>query len=128
MLAASYTKKGADIRTLFRNIDTDHSGTLDLFEISHMVKRLIPDVTDRQMRYLLKAIDADGNGTVDEEELVAFITGTKQRTSPIGVESKSRSASLDPPHRSQPTSPDTGTVKIDRNVIAALTYRVSKRY
>lgn len=130
MLAASYTKKGSDIRTLFRHMDTDHSGTLDLLEVGHMVKRLIPDVTDRQLKYLLKEIDADGNGTIDEDELIAFITDTQQRSSPFRAEHSSnhrRSASLEPARRRQPTSPDTGTVKIDRNVIAALTYRVTNR-
>ena len=59
-------------------MDTDHSGTLDLSEVGHLVKRLIPDVTDRQLRYLLRAIDVDGSGSVDEDELITFITDTQQ--------------------------------------------------
>jgi len=136
LLAASYVgPKGSDIRTLFRRLDTDHSGQLDVFEISRMVKRLLPDITQRQLRFLMKAIDCDGNGTVDEDELVAFITSADTTSTrdrhPQGRSQGRRSSSLEPQIRRKPIPVNTDipnastfATKIDRNVIASITYDV----
>jgi len=85
LLAASYTVEGTDIRTLFKRADTDHSGYLDMNEISRMVKRLLPKITDWQLRHLVESLDSDGNGTVEEDELVAFLTSPSPQHSPGGL-------------------------------------------
>jgi Ca2+-binding EF-hand superfamily protein len=72
-------------------MDTDHSGTLDLTEVGHLVRKIIP-VTDRQLKHLLKAIDVDGSGYVDENELIAFVTDTQQPCDPVSTERAPRSS------------------------------------
>jgi hypothetical protein len=52
LLAASYTTYGSDLKKLFAQIDKDHQGTIDLHELGYAVKRLLPDLSDNQVRGL----------------------------------------------------------------------------
>ena len=71
--AASYAGKCYDFGELFRKLDKDKNGTLDMEEFEKAVRKFIPTITCRQMRALLKAVDTDGNGEIDEKEFVDFI-------------------------------------------------------
>lgn len=71
--AASYAGKCYDFRALFRKLDKDGGGTLDMTEFEDAVKKFLPTIARKQMKALIKAVDEDGNGEIDENEFVEFI-------------------------------------------------------
>ena len=77
LLAASYTQYGSDIEKLFREIDVDHNGTIDMAELEHEVRRLLPHITDRKIEKLMKIADVDGSGMLDLDEFKDFICHRK---------------------------------------------------
>jgi len=73
LLSSSYTKNGKDLSTLFDRLDVDHSGSLDVDELSRVITRLVPEISNRQLIELLRLIDSDGNGTIEKDELILFL-------------------------------------------------------
>ena len=60
----------ADLRALFRELDTDGSGFLDMHEIEHAAQRLgFPFESKAELHATFERLDKDGNGRVEEEEL-----------------------------------------------------------
>ena len=93
--AASYHHGGSDLAHLFDAYDKDHSGYLDLQELSILVKKLIPHVTREEMKHLFDTLDADHSGTIDKNEFITFVTDNdKKTTSSSSSSSSSASSSL----------------------------------
>ena len=62
-----------DLGGLFDRIDKDRSGSIEITELADTVKRIMPDITARQLRNLMKAADVDGSGTLERDEFIAFV-------------------------------------------------------
>ena len=75
--AAAYTSNGLDLRKLFRRIDRDRSGTIELSEFKAAVRKeakVSPlQVSEWDMEQLFAAADVDGSGSIDIDEFVTFL-------------------------------------------------------
>ena len=63
---------------LWPTIDLNGDGTLDASEFSHFVRSVIGDdastfTKDEDIQKFLNYVDKDGNGNIDQEELVTFM-------------------------------------------------------
>ena len=76
----------ADPAEIFRRYDKDANGVLDLGEFKTAVRKggkVTPVVmTDAELRQLFKAVDTDGSGDVSIDELIAFVWGSSNSSSP----------------------------------------------
>ncbi|KAG5629013.1 hypothetical protein H5410_000730 [Solanum commersonii] len=61
------------LKQMFKNMDTDNSGTITLEELKQGLAKQGTKLSDYEIKQLMEAADADGNGTIDYEE---FITAT----------------------------------------------------
>ncbi|MCD9560253.1 Calcium-dependent protein kinase 17 [Datura stramonium] len=61
------------LKQMFKNMDTDNSGTITLEELKQGLAKQGTKLSDFEIKQLMEAADADGNGTIDYEE---FITAT----------------------------------------------------
>lgn len=58
----------------FAMIDTDHSGSLDRREVSHVLTLMgINNVSDAEIARMLARYDLDNSGEIDEQEFLAFL-------------------------------------------------------
>ena len=73
LLAASYTEHGANIERLFKQIDHDHNGHIDMQELSGEIRRLVPSITKAKLDALMAIADEDGNGQMELNEFMSFI-------------------------------------------------------
>ncbi|KAF5944278.1 hypothetical protein HYC85_018355 [Camellia sinensis] len=64
------------LKEMFRNIDTDKSGTITYEELKTGLARLGSKLSETEVKQLMEAADVDGNGTIDYLE---FITATMHR-------------------------------------------------
>ena len=82
-LRASLKRRGAEgIRGLgrhFKIVDRDRSGSLDADEFANACRINRLGLSDSEQRVLMRAFDADGNGTVNYEE---FLRGVRGRLNP----------------------------------------------
>ena len=62
LMAKSYSAHGPDIGKLFDSIDIDRSGQIEIGELSIEVKKLVPDISRKELKYFLRAADTDGGG------------------------------------------------------------------
>ena len=92
---ASYDLGRTDLRTFFDRVDKDRSGAIDLLELLHAIKKLVPSITKQQITYLFHLMDANGDGVIQRNEFIAFMTN-RQSPSPNARRSpKSPRASRD---------------------------------
>ena len=49
-----------DLGGLFDRLDNDHNGHIDLAELAHLSKRLLPNITATELSNLMKKADVDG--------------------------------------------------------------------
>ncbi|OAY67767.1 Calcium-dependent protein kinase 17 [Ananas comosus] len=61
------------LKEMFKNIDTDNSGTITLDELKQGLAKQGTKLSELEVKQLMEAADADGNGLIDYEE---FITAT----------------------------------------------------
>ncbi|KAK8509965.1 hypothetical protein V6N13_118511 [Hibiscus sabdariffa] len=64
------------LKQMFKNIDTDGSGTITLDELRDGLARLGSKLTEPEIRQLMDAADVDNSGTID---YIEFITATMHR-------------------------------------------------
>ena len=69
---ASDVDKAAKV---FKQFDVDDSGALDKHELRQMLRQLGIGESMTMVRKLLDIYDADGSGTVEEEEFISFLNG-----------------------------------------------------
>ncbi|KAL0906793.1 hypothetical protein M5K25_025315 [Dendrobium thyrsiflorum] len=62
------------LRDIFSRFDMDSDGSLTLLELAALLRSLGLKPTGDQIHALLSSMDANGNGTVEFEELAAAIT------------------------------------------------------
>merc|ERR1712060_345222 len=62
-----------DITQLFRLVDDNDNGELDIDEFKDLVSRLRIGLHDKQVVMLFNFIDKDGGGTIDDQEFVRAI-------------------------------------------------------
>lgn len=66
----------ADLHALFKELDADHSGFLDMVEIGNAAKRLgFPFGNKQELTTAFKKLDTNGDGRISEEEFVAWWNG-----------------------------------------------------
>jgi hypothetical protein len=58
---------------LFNQIDKDHSGWIEISELSFQVKRLLPGASAGQIKALMKLADTHSNGKIDQNEFFEFL-------------------------------------------------------
>jgi len=61
------------IRNMFRTFDADNSGSLSINELGGLFSQLGVEVTENELLAVMKALDKNGNGTVEFEEFYTFI-------------------------------------------------------
>ncbi|XP_054797968.1 calcium-dependent protein kinase 2-like [Prosopis cineraria] len=64
------------LKAMFRNMDTDNSGTITYEELKAGLQKLGSKLTEGEVQQLLDAADVDGNGSID---YIEFITATMHR-------------------------------------------------
>ncbi|KAM7506255.1 hypothetical protein LguiB_005159 [Lonicera macranthoides] len=64
------------LKAMFKNIDTDKSGTITYEELKSGLARLGSKLSEAEVQQLMEAADVDGNGTID---YIEFITATMHR-------------------------------------------------
>lgn len=64
------------LKAVFEKFDADSSGSLDLKEVSDMIKELGGTLTEEATADALKELDTDANGTVDFDEFVTWWSST----------------------------------------------------
>ncbi|CAN1226835.1 Calcium-dependent protein kinase 17 [Linum grandiflorum] len=61
------------LKEMFKGMDTDNSGTITLEELKQGLAKQGTKLSEAEVKQLMEAADADGNGTIDYDE---FITAT----------------------------------------------------
>ena len=64
----SWAETAETSRTIFDEIDVDHSGELDYEEVKEMCKRLGRDLDDTDFQVAMEQMDSDGDGNVSFTE------------------------------------------------------------
>mmetsp|Transcript_74229 Transcript_74229/g.206291 ORF Transcript_74229/g.206291 Transcript_74229/m.206291 type:complete len:179 (+) Transcript_74229:144-680(+) len=69
-MAAKYPEL---IKSHFRKLDVDHDGTLDLDELTTLMRSKSATISDRQVELLFRKCDKDGSGRIDFAEFVDLV-------------------------------------------------------
>ena len=63
----------ADYRILFDEIDIDHSGLIDAFELEKVFKKLELRFSRRKVQDMINSVDCTGDGEIDFEEFLTLL-------------------------------------------------------
>lgn len=63
----------ADYRILFDEIDIDHSGLIDAFELEKVFKKLELRFSRRKVQEMINSVDCTGDGEIDFEEFLTLL-------------------------------------------------------
>lgn len=66
------------LKEAFKNHDTDESGTVDLEELSSLLKDVGLNVTDKQLLDILEGADGDGSGALSIDEFTTLMGDLQQ--------------------------------------------------
>ena len=69
-MQASIIERSTNIRTLFRNFDTDNSGTIDYDELSTGLKKIGFDLGETEWLEMLELVDPHNSGEIEITDLV----------------------------------------------------------
>lgn len=72
--AAKLEQEGETIRKVFREWDKDGNGTISRQELSQVMRALCGHLTQDDVEILMTEADANGNGVIDLDEFVAWLT------------------------------------------------------
>ena len=72
--AAYLNTKGQDFEGEFKQMDKNKDGVVSRGEFLYTVRRLVR-LSEEDAEDLVRHLDADGNGTIDLDEFLAFVTG-----------------------------------------------------
>ncbi|KAJ8618203.1 hypothetical protein MRB53_014389 [Persea americana] len=70
------TEEIKGLKQMFKNMDTDHSGTITYEELKNGLSRLGSKLTESEVKQLMDAADVDKNGSID---YIEFVTATMHR-------------------------------------------------
>ena len=72
--AVTLTSYRSFVQELFRKIDTDGSGEVDMQEVRHVMAKVGMEINDDVLERLIEEHDLDKNGQLSLEEFTQFIT------------------------------------------------------
>lgn len=82
----------ARAETMFRQLDSDGSGSLDREELQALARTLGTTLSDREISEAMAEVDKDGDGSVDLSEFLVWYEGNHGAGSPVkGQNNKSKS-------------------------------------
>jgi calmodulin len=73
-LQARITRGSTNVFVLFRNFDADNSGTVDVEELDHGLKKIGISLSDEDFKSLVGYVDPDGMGVIEIHTLVERLT------------------------------------------------------
>ena len=71
-LTKAQKKDKKKIKKLFKEMDTDHNGTVSTEELGTAMKKY--GLRDSEIDLIIKTFDADGDGTINCEEFIDIVT------------------------------------------------------
>eukprot|EP00658_Telonema_sp_P-2_P029499 TRINITY_DN2243_c0_g1_i11.p1 TRINITY_DN2243_c0_g1~~TRINITY_DN2243_c0_g1_i11.p1 ORF type:complete len:541 (-),score=109.38 TRINITY_DN2243_c0_g1_i11:236-1858(-) len=84
-LLQSIAENCSTVMTVFRDLDTDNSGTLDRYELRDGLSSLGVAIQEEQMGQLFECLDLDGNSAVDYEEFLQMLSWSHARASQVST-------------------------------------------
>ena len=104
---------------MFKQFDVDDSGALDKHELRQMLRQLGIGESMNMVRKLLDIYDADGSGTVEEDEFISFLNGIHEgEVKARQYEGMHRFLSVKGASKAEPyIPPSTGTMRCQVDVL-----------
>ncbi|KAI8967427.1 putative calmodulin [Mycotypha africana] len=77
-MADTFNKEQIDeIRESFNLFDKNGDGTIDINELSQVMRNLGQEASDAEVKDMIKEVDADNNGTIDFQEFLTIMSRMK---------------------------------------------------
>lgn len=73
-----YENNLEDLRRMFNEADTDHSGYLNKTELQQALLKMGVELTESQITDLIQELDLDENAAIDIDEFIAFLSVADQ--------------------------------------------------
>merc|ERR1712230_321303 len=72
-LKEKFREQAVLIRDVFRRVDEDHSGSLNMSEFRRALKKFNFDVTDQELISIMRKFDPDGDGSIRYDEFCSSV-------------------------------------------------------